>query len=201
MTVHRLKSRPEFFDAIRSGDRSFDIRSTADRNFRVGDILDLQEHNGDGYTGEHACCSSRVLHSYAHAYGRLRGAIRTRTRLRHPEFGAMIPTMAERARLTRDPSSLGQRARAAGHPPDRIRHRMKFKCLTFEEAVARPLASCAVRGPGTIRQVALEHGIAPSTLQQRIGSGMSMAGALAKPIRGKSDGHQKMGRQEGLHAR
>lgn len=43
MVVHSMKSWPEYFQAIKSGSRTSDIRSMKDRNFAVGDILDLRE--------------------------------------------------------------------------------------------------------------------------------------------------------------
>lgn len=50
MKVHDLKSRPEFFTRIYDGSRTFDIRKN-DRDFQVGDILILKEHNTITYTG------------------------------------------------------------------------------------------------------------------------------------------------------
>lgn len=40
---HLLKIHPRYFDAVKSGRKTFEIRSTADRNFQVGDTLTLQE--------------------------------------------------------------------------------------------------------------------------------------------------------------
>jgi Domain of unknown function (DUF3850) len=40
---HRLKSWPQFFDAIASGEKTHDLRRADDRDFRVGDLLRLQE--------------------------------------------------------------------------------------------------------------------------------------------------------------
>jgi hypothetical protein len=42
MTVHKLKTWPEFFDAILSGEKTFEIRYD-DRGYRAGDRLLLQE--------------------------------------------------------------------------------------------------------------------------------------------------------------
>ena len=42
MTVHTLKCWPEFFESIVIGVKRFEIRK-ADRPYRVGDILALQE--------------------------------------------------------------------------------------------------------------------------------------------------------------
>ena len=39
---HELKTWPQYFEAVRSGAKKFDIRK-ADRDFRVGDYLDLSE--------------------------------------------------------------------------------------------------------------------------------------------------------------
>ncbi len=49
-TIHKLKILPEYFDAIRCGDKRFEVRYN-DRDFHVGDILRLQEWDGQ-YTGE-----------------------------------------------------------------------------------------------------------------------------------------------------
>ena len=51
MTIHELKILPEYFDAVRCGDKRFEIRKN-DRNFQRGDILRLKELDGKEYTGE-----------------------------------------------------------------------------------------------------------------------------------------------------
>lgn len=50
--VHVLKCWPEYFEPTWKGDKAFDIRR-ADRDFRVGDTVDLREWNPDlgTYTG------------------------------------------------------------------------------------------------------------------------------------------------------
>lgn len=52
MKKHVLKTWPKYFKEVQSGDKSFEVRKD-DRNFQVGDILELQEwdplHNW--YTG------------------------------------------------------------------------------------------------------------------------------------------------------
>src|SRR5215475_5366573 len=40
MTVHRLKTWPEYFDAIECGDKNFEVRRN-DRDFRAGDRVEL----------------------------------------------------------------------------------------------------------------------------------------------------------------
>ncbi|WP_421202669.1 DUF3850 domain-containing protein [Aeromonas sp. 602658] len=49
--IHELKIKPEYFAAVVSGDKTFEIRNNADRNFKVGDTLLLWEWNG-GFTGQ-----------------------------------------------------------------------------------------------------------------------------------------------------
>ena len=48
--THELKIRPEFFEAIVRGDKTFEVRYN-DRNYQLHDILVLQEHDGENYTG------------------------------------------------------------------------------------------------------------------------------------------------------
>ena len=52
--IHKLKTWPQFFDAVAYGAKSFDLRKD-DRSFQVGDVLLLQEFdpysNGGSYSG------------------------------------------------------------------------------------------------------------------------------------------------------
>ena len=50
--VHELKELPEFFEAVASGKKRFEVR-LLDRPFAVGDLLALNEFDerGEGYTG------------------------------------------------------------------------------------------------------------------------------------------------------
>lgn len=43
MTTHELKTWPEYFEAVASGAKNFEIRSTKDRTFEVGDKVVLKE--------------------------------------------------------------------------------------------------------------------------------------------------------------
>lgn len=41
--AHLLKTEPEHFAAVRDGRKTFEVRSTADRRFKLRDYLDLRE--------------------------------------------------------------------------------------------------------------------------------------------------------------
>lgn len=41
-THHKLKIHPPFFASVKRGDKPFEIRKN-DRNFKVGDVLELEE--------------------------------------------------------------------------------------------------------------------------------------------------------------
>jgi hypothetical protein len=50
-TIHVLKCRPEYFEPVRAGRKTFEFRHN-DRAYRVGDVLDLREWTPeDGYSG------------------------------------------------------------------------------------------------------------------------------------------------------
>ena len=51
MKIHELKILPEYYDAVRCGDKRFEIRKN-DRDYHRGDILRLKEWDGKEYTGE-----------------------------------------------------------------------------------------------------------------------------------------------------
>lgn len=48
--THELKILPEFFEAICTGEKHFEVRKD-DRPYKVGDFLLLKESAGHGYTG------------------------------------------------------------------------------------------------------------------------------------------------------
>jgi hypothetical protein len=52
MKVHAVKSWPQFFRTISSGERTHELRKN-DRNYKIGDYLDLQEYDPEKqlYTG------------------------------------------------------------------------------------------------------------------------------------------------------
>lgn len=43
MSEHALKTWPAYFDAVADGRKRFEVRSTRDRTFAVGDVLVLRE--------------------------------------------------------------------------------------------------------------------------------------------------------------
>ncbi|WP_411239039.1 ASCH/PUA domain-containing protein [Bacillus altitudinis] len=49
-TVHDLKIMPQYFWAVKTGIKGFEIRRN-DREFQVGDILRLREYKDGHYTG------------------------------------------------------------------------------------------------------------------------------------------------------
>ena len=60
MEIHELKTWPRYFDLVFRGLKTFEIRKN-DRNFNVGDRLDLMEYNPvtKNYTGKH--CHRYIL--------------------------------------------------------------------------------------------------------------------------------------------
>lgn len=50
---HRVKSWPRLFEAIRTGEKAFELRRSTDRDFRIGDTLMLMEYEPgtEMYTG------------------------------------------------------------------------------------------------------------------------------------------------------
>ena len=52
--IHNLKTWPEYFKLMIEGKKTFELRKN-DRDFQVGDRLDLLEYNPDTqeYTGKH----------------------------------------------------------------------------------------------------------------------------------------------------
>lgn len=56
--IHALKIKPEFFESVLSGKKTFESR-LCDRDYRVGDLLALNEYDdAKGYTGR--CCLVKI---------------------------------------------------------------------------------------------------------------------------------------------
>ena len=57
---HELKIRPEYFSAVKSRIKQFELRKD-DRGFKVGDILTLREWDEKGYTGNEVRCEIKYM--------------------------------------------------------------------------------------------------------------------------------------------
>lgn len=68
--MHSLKILPEYFEAIRSDVKTFEIRKN-DRDFRVGELLHLQEYNASTgmYTGREIVRLITYITDYAQQDG------------------------------------------------------------------------------------------------------------------------------------
>lgn len=55
--IHALKQLPPYFEAVLSGEKTFEVR-LKDRDYRVGDLLALNEYDGANYTGR--CCLVKI---------------------------------------------------------------------------------------------------------------------------------------------
>lgn len=66
--VHRLKILPEYFNPVRLGVKTFEIRKN-DRDFQVGDTLMLKEYEANHFTGNMV----RVIVTYITGYGQQNG--------------------------------------------------------------------------------------------------------------------------------
>lgn len=53
--THELKVLPEYFNAISTGEKTFELRKD-DRGFQVGDKLVLREWDTNGYSGREITC-------------------------------------------------------------------------------------------------------------------------------------------------
>jgi uncharacterized protein DUF3850 len=77
---HTLKSWPQFFELVLSGEKTHDLRRN-DRDFRVGDLLRLQEFDvdGRGYTGRQLTVTITYITSADYPCALSSGAL-------HPDF-------------------------------------------------------------------------------------------------------------------
>lgn len=57
--VHELKTLPKFFDAVREGKKTFEVRKD-DRNFQVGDTLELKKWAAGGCYSDR--CSVKITY-------------------------------------------------------------------------------------------------------------------------------------------
>ena len=66
--AHDLKILPEYFDAVQSGIKNFEIRKN-DRGYKVGDILLLREWYRGKYTGRQICKKVQYIYFGDGTYG------------------------------------------------------------------------------------------------------------------------------------
>ena len=75
---HQLKILPEYFDAIDSMAKEFEIRKD-DRGFAVGDTLELSEHDGGEYTGRRMIVSVTYITDFGQSPGYVAMGIKVRS--------------------------------------------------------------------------------------------------------------------------
>lgn len=68
LAIHELKILPEYFEAVVSGDKRFEIRKN-DRNYQKGDILRLNEYQDGQYTGRFHVVEITYITDYAQQDG------------------------------------------------------------------------------------------------------------------------------------
>lgn len=66
--IHHLKILPEYFEAVVSGDKCFEIRKN-DRRYEVGDILRRNEYEDGKYTGNFHVAEITYITDYAQQDG------------------------------------------------------------------------------------------------------------------------------------
>ena len=77
MAIHKLKTWPEQFDAIKEGSKTFEFRKN-DRNFEIGDILLLQKFDPTiGTEGVYLCeeILVKVFHILEEGFGLTEGHV------------------------------------------------------------------------------------------------------------------------------
>lgn len=55
MQIHKLKIKPKYFNDVISGKKKFEVRCN-DRNFKVGDLIVLEEFKNNRYTNRFLNC-------------------------------------------------------------------------------------------------------------------------------------------------
>lgn len=68
MTVHDLKIKPEYYRDVVNGDKTFEIRKN-DRDYKVGDLLVMNEFRNGEYTGSNVHCIVSYLVQGSEEFG------------------------------------------------------------------------------------------------------------------------------------
>ena len=71
---HTLKCWPPFFEDVIEGRKTFELRKN-DRGYRVGDVLDLREWTGTGYSGRRFAVEITYLLEGAQQFGLMDGFV------------------------------------------------------------------------------------------------------------------------------
>ncbi|WP_430618248.1 ASCH/PUA domain-containing protein [Enterococcus sp. DIV1054d] len=66
--INKLKILPEYFEAVTSGRKQFEIRKN-DRDYKIGDVLHLREWTGKNYTGDSYKAEITYITDYAQKDG------------------------------------------------------------------------------------------------------------------------------------
>lgn len=66
--VHQLKIAPEFYEAVITGKKKFEIRKN-DRDFKVGDAFVLREYKNHSYTGKYVLGTISYITDYEQKEG------------------------------------------------------------------------------------------------------------------------------------
>lgn len=70
--IHSLKIKSKYFEKVVLGEKNFEVRKN-DRDFRVGDLLILNEYENEKYTGRYCL----VIATYIISSSELKGIIKS----------------------------------------------------------------------------------------------------------------------------
>jgi len=68
VVLHELKIAPEYMELQMRGDKEFEIRKN-DKNFQVGDLIDLREYENRKYLGRELLVEITCVIDYAQREG------------------------------------------------------------------------------------------------------------------------------------
>lgn len=59
--IHELKIAPCYFAAVKSGDKTFEVRDNSDRGFQKGDMVVLREYKAGHHVLSQYCYTDRQI--------------------------------------------------------------------------------------------------------------------------------------------
>lgn len=90
MKKHELKILPQYFQAVWSGIKTFELRKD-DRDYQRGDILVLREWDGEKYTGSAICVKvTYIIHPDGKVFADLEGSWREYKAVPVPPHGRLL---------------------------------------------------------------------------------------------------------------